>query len=214
MSIYNFFASLNLNKETKRRNHTETTIEYDLDQKDESKEWKLSDFEFVKLIGEGILGRVYLSKNNYDNEYYVLKKCNKSDILEKNQESHIESERELLIDCAKKCPFFPYLYRTFQDDQNIYFVSGIFNFLTLEFIEGGELFTWLRINEKFNEHNARIISAEILLALEYLHSKNICYRDLKPENILIDSTGHIKLCDFGFSKKLSKFPYKKKKLER
>jgi len=43
-------------------------------------------------------------------------------------------------------------------------------------------------------------TAEIILALEYLHSEGIVYRDLKPENILIDSDGHVKLTDFGLSK--------------
>lgn len=43
----------------------------------------------------------------------------------------------------------------------------------------------------------------MLDALEYLHSLNIIYRDLKPENILIQSNGHIKVIDLGFSKRLS-----------
>lgn len=43
---------------------------------------------------------------------------------------------------------------------------------------------------------------EIVLTLEYLHSKSIAYRDLKPENLLIASDGHLKLTDFGFAKKI------------
>lgn len=50
---------------------------------------------------------------------------------------------------------------------------------------------------------AKFYAIEVILALEYLHtSLGIIYRDLKLENILIDEYGHIKLTDFGLSKKL------------
>jgi len=52
----------------------------------------------------------------------------------------------------------------------------------------------------FGEDETRIYVAELLLAIDHLHSKNILYRDLKPENILLDAEGHIKLADFGLSK--------------
>lgn len=47
---------------------------------------------------------------------------------------------------------------------------------------------------------AKFYASEILLAIEYLHARNIIYRDLKPENILLDQHGHIKITDFGLSK--------------
>ena len=53
---------------------------------------------------------------------------------------------------------------------------------------------------RFSERVAKFYFAEILVALEYLHSNNIFYRDLKPENILLDEEGHIKLTDFGISR--------------
>ena len=47
---------------------------------------------------------------------------------------------------------------------------------------------------------ARLYFAEMVLAVEYLHSYGIVHRDLKPDNLLITAMGHIKLTDFGLSK--------------
>lgn len=49
-------------------------------------------------------------------------------------------------------------------------------------------------------NNIKIITCEIILALEELHKNKIIFWDLKPENILIDCSGHIKLIDFGLAK--------------
>lgn len=72
----------------------------------------------------------------------------------------------------------------------------------MEFINGGELFTYLRKLRRFDESTAQFYAAEVVLALEYLHEKmNVIYRDLKPENLLVTEKGHIKITDFGLSKK-------------
>jgi len=59
----------------------------------------------------------------------------------------------------------------------------------LDYVNGGELFFHLQREKRFSEARARFYAAEIVLALDYLHSLDIIYRDLKPENILLDSEG-------------------------
>merc|ERR1712241_1140506 len=73
-------------------------------------------------------------------------------------------------------------------------------FLT-EVVLGGELFTVLRYNRKFDKHATRFYCACVVMALEHLHSMDIIYRDLKPENLLLNSRGYLQLTDFGFAKK-------------
>ncbi|EIE77696.1 hypothetical protein RO3G_02400 [Rhizopus delemar RA 99-880] len=122
-------------------------------------------------------------------ETLVLKK---SEIVKLKQVEHINSERQVLSQI--NFPFIVQLYCTFQNQMNLYMVQ--------EYVIGGELFRHLRKAGRFTGDTARFYAAEIVLALEYLHSKDIIYRDLKPENILLDSRGYIKIADFGFAKKV------------
>lgn len=56
--------------------------------------------------------------------------------------------------------------------------------------------------QRFSNEMACFYAAEVLMALVYLHNQDILYRDLKPENILLDASGHIRLTDFGFAKRV------------
>lgn len=66
------------------------------------------------------------------------------------------------------------------------FTSKNYLLLVLDLCPGGELFYHLSKYRKFNETVAKFYLAEVILAVQYLHEKNILYRDLKPENIVID----------------------------
>lgn len=70
----------------------------------------------------------------------------------------------------------------------------------MEYCPGGELFNLILKIRKLSESQVRFYTAQIILAIEKLHSENIIYRDLKPENILIDKEGYIRVADFGLSR--------------
>ena len=92
-------------------------------------------------------------------------------------------------------PFIIRLHATFKDSISLYMVT--------ELVLGGELFSVLTREEYLEEKQAQFYVGCIVLAIEALHVKNNIYRDLKPENILLDSQGYVKVCDFGFAKKLN-----------
>lgn len=73
-------------------------------------------------------------------------------------------------------------------------------YFVIDFLNGGELFTYLRKEQRFKEDRAKLYVAEIIDAIGCLHQNGIIYRDLKPENVLLDANGHIRITDFGLSK--------------
>ncbi|VDN97008.1 unnamed protein product [Rodentolepis nana] len=151
---------------------------------------KLSDFVCLKTVGTGSFGRVCLAQHKRTKRYLAIKILQKAKIVKLKQVEHTLNEKKILS-CID-FPFIVTLKSYFKDNANLY--------MALEFINGGELFSLIRREGKFKEDTARFYGAQVVLALEYLHSMDIAYRDLKPENLLIDKYGYLKLTDFGFAK--------------
>eukprot|EP00347_Sterkiella_histriomuscorum_P012596 403367961 len=149
-----------------------------------------NDFTFLKVIGRGSFGKVFLVKKKMSGEIFAMKVLRKNDVLKRNQIEHTKSERQILQQITS--PFLVNMHYAFQTEEKLYMV--------MDFLNGGELFYHLNKEKKFNEERIQFHVAEIILALETLHSAGIIYRDLKPENILLDSEGHVRLTDFGLSK--------------
>lgn len=82
----------------------------------------------------------------------------------------------------------------FQNELRLYFV--------MPFIEGGELYKILKNEKKFSEDVVIFYAIQLIVAIDYLHNKQIIHRDLKLENIMIDVEGYIKIIDYGLAKKL------------
>lgn len=78
-------------------------------------------------------------------------------------------------------------------------------YMILEFAEGGDMLTHIqKLGGPVSDNACKMWIYQICDAVKYLHEHNIIHRDLKLENILLDANDNIKLCDFGFSKDLTK----------
>ncbi|XP_010483900.1 PREDICTED: probable serine/threonine protein kinase IRE [Camelina sativa] len=150
----------------------------------------IEDFEIIKPISRGAFGRVFLAKKRATGDLFAIKVLKKADMIRKNAVESILAERNILI--SVRNPFVVRFFYSFTCRENLY--------LVMEYLNGGDLFSLLRNLGCLDEDMARIYIAEVVLALEYLHSVNIIHRDLKPDNLLINQDGHIKLTDFGLSK--------------
>ena len=91
-------------------------------------------------------------------------------------------------------PMIVKLVRTFKDSKRIYFL--------LEYVHGLELGIIMRHVGALNNSDAHFYIGSLILVLQYLHDRDIVYRDLKPDNIMVDTTGYIKLIDFGTAKQI------------
>ncbi|SJX61203.1 probable cAMP-dependent protein kinase catalytic subunit [Sporisorium reilianum f. sp. reilianum] len=159
--------------------------------------YSLSDFEVVETLGTGTFGRVLLVRLKHGDAadrsaYFALKVLAKSDIVKLKQVSHVQSEHSILAKVDH--PFLVNMIASFQDSKNCY--------MLMEYVVGGEIFSYLRRAGRFSADVARFYISTIVLAIEYLHTKQVVYRDLKPENLLIDSNGYTKITDFGFAKEV------------
>ncbi len=148
-----------------------------------------SDFEIVKVIGRGSVGKICLVKYNKDQKYYVMKSMRKDQIISEGLANNILLERNILME--GQCEFLLTLSFFFQTQERINLVTP--------FIKGGDMYHKLKTDIFLKEDLVRFYAAQIAIALQHLHDLGVAYRDLKPENILIDEDGYIKLCDFGAS---------------
>ncbi|XP_049523507.1 3-phosphoinositide-dependent protein kinase 1-like isoform X2 [Dermacentor silvarum] len=156
-----------------------------------------NDFIFGKLIGEGSFSMVYLAKEIRTNKEYAIKVCYKQHIIREKKQRAIMREKQILrILSARPHPFFIRLHSTFHDANKLYFV--------VTYAKNGELLPHIVKYGSFDVDVTRFYTAEIISALEHLHSLGIVHRDLKPENILLDERMHIQITDFGSAKIISR----------
>lgn len=150
----------------------------------------LNSLEILRTLGTGAFGRVKLARFVETGEFIAIKCLKKSHLIRSKQVDHVASEYNILK--MTHHSMLVNLVGFTQDPSYLYF--------GLEFVPGGDLFTYLRKSGRFDNNQSVIYASQITLMFEYLHSMDIIYRDLKPENLLIGIDGYLKLTDFGFAK--------------
>ena len=111
-------------------------------------------------------------------------------IVDRRSEESIMSERNLLSTLNHS--FLVNMYFAFQDFYNLY--------LVMDLLTGGDLRYHISYKKIFSEQETKFFIANMIIALEYIHSKNIIHRDIKPENLVLESNGYLRITDFGVAK--------------
>ncbi|KAK6512707.1 pkb-activating kinase-like protein [Arthrobotrys conoides] len=151
----------------------------------------VQDFNFGRTLGEGSYSTVLAATDRQTLTEYAIKVLDKRHIIKEKKVKYVNIEKNTLNRLGDH-PGIVRLYYTFQDERSLYFV--------LDLATGGELLGFVKKLGSFDEECTRFYGAQILDAIEYMHSRGVIHRDLKPENVLLDDKMHVKITDFGTAK--------------
>ncbi|KAK2493511.1 hypothetical protein MC885_021542 [Smutsia gigantea] len=122
---------------------------------------------------------------------YAMKLLSKFEMIKRSDSAFFWEERDIMA--FANSPWVVQLFCAFQDDKYLYMV--------MEYMPGGDLVN-LMSNYDVPEKWAKFYTAEVVLALDAIHSMGLIHRDVKPDNMLLDKHGHLKLADFGTCMKM------------
>jgi serine/threonine protein kinase len=157
----------------------------------------MEQFRQIRVLGRGFFGKVLLVERIHPPgctdppEFYALKIMSKRRLYDLDQVQTAKTEH-MALKFADSFAFIVQMKFSFQTPHKVY--------VGLEYAPGGVLLTYLQSLSFIPLEDTRLYIAELILAIEHLHSIGIIYRDLKPENVLIGRDGHIMLTDFGLAK--------------
>nr|XP_008762797.1 rho-associated protein kinase 2 isoform X2 [Rattus norvegicus] len=152
---------------------------------------KAEDYDVVKVIGRGAFGEVQLVRHKASQKVYAMKLLSKFEMIKRSDSAFFWEERDIMA--FANSPWVVQLFCAFQDDRYLYMV--------MEYMPGGDLVN-LMSNYDVPEKWAKFYTAEVVLALDAIHSMGLIHRDVKPDNMLLDKHGHLKLADFGTCMKM------------
>ena len=173
---------------------------------------RLQDVELENLgihcpLGKGTFGSVYKAFviSDHRKTSIALKCLDKKRLVMGSQVTYVKREISALQRCSHS--FIVDYYGTVWSPKKL--------FLLMEYIPGGELWSYMYETDKngkyryemgpyggFDLHSAALYICNVIIALEHIHMMNYVFRDLKPENLLINEDGYLKIIDFGFAKQV------------
>ncbi|CAF4039292.1 unnamed protein product [Rotaria magnacalcarata] len=152
-------------------------------QQPQYRQMKIGKYFLEKTIGKGNFAVVKLA-THCDTQQKVFNSILIDDL---NPGDHKKLEREIAVMKSLIHPYIIRLYEVMESKNLIYLVT--------EYAANGELLDLLIREKRLSEPKAKEKFRQLVLAVEYIHSKNIVHRDLKAENLLLDSQGNIKVAD-------------------
>lgn len=155
------------------------------------------DLEVIRTIGKGTHGTVVLAKRKRDEAIVAVKKVRMSQISDNGRK---QAENEVILLKSLYHVNIVRFYDSFMLDDELNIV--------MEYSDGGNLrqLVKLRSREKMGTFPENVIMswfAQLVLAVAYIHGKNVLHRDLKAQNVFLTRKNVVKLGDFGISKALS-----------
>ena len=127
----------------------------------------IDDFHILKPISKGAFGKVFLgTRKGQSRPLYAIKVMRKDEVVQKNMTGQVVAERNALA--ITKSPFIVGLFYCLQSSDNV--------FLVMEYLIGGDLKSLLSVYGFFDERMTQFYVAEIALALQYLHERDIIHR--------------------------------------
>ena len=156
-------------------------------------ETKINFYLYGRRIGQGAFGKVNLGLNVLTGRVVAIKSFKTTPIEKfKHKMKKIQYETELMKRFNHKN--ITKILEVFNDEE--------YMLIIMEYINGGNLFSFVKKRRKLSEKMAKFLFRQIILGIQHIHSKNVVHRDIKLENILIDFDNNVKICDFGIGKVL------------
>ena len=152
---------------------------------------KINFYLYGRRIGQGAFGKVNLGLNVLTGRVVAIKSFKKT-----KEAKHNSNLNKILYETGLmkrfNHPNITKILEVFHDEE--------YMLIIMEYINGGNLFNFVKKRRKLSEKTAKFLFRQIILGIKHIHSQNIVHRDIKLENIIIDLNNNVKICDFGIGK--------------